>query len=158
MSVPSHTCTLCTHVCTFLPPRKDFCMKPWQYYIVINTEFAACLQQEVFRSTSCCKHAANWVLAATLNVPSFTFLCSHLQRPEIRIYVLNMYAQHARRVLCAVSYLTNRNLDQENMMTWFVLQKEEEEYVTVNNSKQANLSHVLNIECDLQLDNALLPL
>ena len=57
-----------------------------------------------------------------------------------------------------MSYLTNRNLDQENMMTWFVLQKEEEEYVTVNNSKQANLSHVLNIEHDLQLDNALLPL
>ena len=62
------------------------------------------------------KDAANWGLAATLNVPSFMFLCSHLQSPEIRIYVLNMYAQHARRVLCAVSYLTNRNLNM-NMMT-----------------------------------------
>ena len=57
-----------------------------------------------------------------------------------------------------MSYLTNRNLDQENMMTWFLLQKEEEKGVTVNNSKQANLSHVLYIEHNLQLGNALLPL
>ena len=27
-----------------------------------------------------------------------------LQTPEIRVYFLNMYAQHARRVMCAVSY------------------------------------------------------
>ena len=57
-----------------------------------------------------------------------------------------------------MSYLTNRNLDQENMMTWFVSQKEEKECVTIKNSKQANLPHVLNIEHNLQLDNALLPL
>ena len=29
----------------------------------------------------------------------------HLQSSEIRVYILNMYSIHARRVMCAVSYI-----------------------------------------------------
>ena len=65
------------------------------YYIIINVV--------------CRNHAANWVPTVALHVSFFTILCFRLQSPEIRVYVLNMYAQHARRVMCAVSYLANCN-------------------------------------------------
>ena len=72
------------------------------YYIIINVV--------------CRNHAANWVPTVALHVSFFTILCFRLQSPEIRVYVLNMYAQHARRVMCAVSYLANCNW---RMMTRF---------------------------------------
>lgn len=52
---------------------------------------------------------------ADITVDTYSFASStnftsveELFSPEIRIYFLNMYSDHARRVLCAVSHLIER--------------------------------------------------